>query len=369
MGKVSHIEEEYAPMAITIPAVRTAGQRKPARIPYSSKKKVSELNTRDVNLIGRAAKHVFIVDHTGTPFHYRENQHGILDVVAVLGPGEKDGVSFDTTVLLEIGYGHTRPYHNSRGVTGEWVHKRRKYVSLTSDQLRNVWPFLEDLLARLAGETISTWKSPHVKISSRYHKRTKTRGLKVRKEKEDREYLRGVHFSVSMHDPLVLGLVLRSELELDRRQTSLMADLIGALGFLSRIIRRYSERTLRSEKLIAKLDGYPRSGITSCIRFLRKRNFLPHHLSLILDTATPFVHDGLEAILKYTGIVPLDEIKQWGDLLKSDTHIVSNHFIRPIPIRRSGENARKVYDVKKRKWVVRGSRKQDFVVFEFIPTP
>ena len=103
------------------------------------------------------------------------------------------------------------------------------------------------------------------------------------------------------------------------------------------------------------------------VEFLRQRKFPPHHLYLILRDMSPVIRRGAESILDHAKISSEEEIEYWGSLLAHNVPILSRGFIYTIPLRRNGEDIRKVYDLKKRAWVERGPKKQDFVVFEIVP--
>lgn len=354
-------------MRIHEPAYAVRTEAGTPRVPYTRHEKIQELNKRDVRLVKSVAKHLFFVSEHGVVTGYRTEPSHTLDIIAVIGPGEYRGISFREMVLLEIGYGRSRPYRTARGTNGVYVHKRRRYVSLTPPQLKNVWPSLETCMFEIARAKISLWRSTTTEITARYHVPTRENGLARRKEKERRVYLKGIRFSVSLSDPSVLAAFLKSECLPHRRQRSLDHDLAGACAFITSLLRRYEDRTLLSKKRLAYLNRHAGSNVAMCVDFLQHRKFPPHHLHLILRGISPAMQYGLESVIEYARAAPLAQIEQWGSLLEQDVPTLSGGFIYTITLRRNGEGIRKVYDTEKRKWIARGSQKQDFVVFEVVP--
>jgi len=326
------------------------------RMPYSRQSAKQDLNKKSVALVEKYARIVFVIDENGTPVCSWTNGNYNLDAIVVLG----DVSGFGLTILLEIGISRARPYTQAYGRKKKSMHRRHKFFSLNETQIHNLLPFLEEKILVLTRNRVETWKfDTYIMKKPRYHV-VNSYGLKERSGDKEKMYIKGARFSVSHEDKLLVGVVIRSEL--NKRQVCIKSDVAGAGKLAASLLRGYHPDTLRSKKKLAQYSTQ-KSSIVAAVDFLRKRNFLPHQLFLLLESLSGYSRECVEYILEYMD-VDMGEVEKWGMLLDKDLPTFSGAFTYCIQRRRNGENRRDVYDSKRKKWKKMGSKKQDFLVFE-----
>lgn len=184
-----------------------------------SKKARIGLIERDVILTRRHAKMVLTVKEKTVKIE--KNAAGRLGVIAVIGPGSSDELrnSFNEAVLLEVGIGKSRPYHEARGLnrkSGESnIPKRLKECWLTKEQYIVVAPFIFKTILELAKDKVEGWRSSHHSFwtpDRRYSKKKK----KFHCYWNFCDWPRGMRFSVSCLDSLILADVLFAERHVNR---------------------------------------------------------------------------------------------------------------------------------------------------------
>lgn len=213
--------------------------------------------------VAHTARWVLLIDSEGDVVSVKQNNPHYLDVIAVIGPADVDGVHFEITVLLEIGRGKGRPY--SHGALRDKKDGRRKQVSArrkfaTIDQWRfaKIWKRLEAVMV----EDASRMSRHGVFFQHR-----------------EREIICGVTYSISERDPLMLAAVLQSERKM--RTNPLDADMEKAAQLLEKKLYMYDAFSYAPKREIEKEMGKKRSGLEYAIWFLTNRRFLPHQLYLI----------------------------------------------------------------------------------------
>jgi len=122
------------------------------------------LVARDVETVKREAKIIIRISRTRMENVWR-NPDGRLGVIAIIGPGEFQGKTYDKAILCEVGIGVSRPYHEAgkplnslrNGETAK-IQRRWKWFSLTEEQYLAVSPILFLVFQKLTNEKVATWK-------------------------------------------------------------------------------------------------------------------------------------------------------------------------------------------------------------------
>jgi len=204
----------------------------------------------DISLIKSHARFIIYVDDEGFPLRMLEREEGYkLDVLAIIGSAEVEDMYFPEVILLEIGMGKTKPYHDAKvpknlHKEGEttWIHKRQKMASLSQKQLSNLWPYLENILVGKAIKQMSGWKS-HTRVLPNSLVRISHGNRGIHIKDTFREVKSGVRFSVSFADMEMIKVVLSSHL-------IYMKETMRKLSYsLNRFLQRYKNSSYSSKEL------------------------------------------------------------------------------------------------------------------------
>jgi hypothetical protein len=187
-----------------------------------SKEVIVGLVKKDVVVARKNARAVILLDSQGN-VEVIESPNGRLGVIAVIGPGEAFGEKFSEALLLEIGIRRSRPYHEAFGLKrreGEAnIHRRRNWFQISKEQYGQVAPLIFALIGKFAKEQVEKWRSSHYSFwtpNRRYVGRKK----KTRCYWRFDEWPRGVRFTVSCLDELVLADVFFAERYINRQLVS-----------------------------------------------------------------------------------------------------------------------------------------------------
>lgn len=170
-----------------------------------SKANIRKLVGSDVRTVVAEAQHLIWV-HADAEGKYvvksEENPEGKLSIIAVVGEGTLEGITYPLVLLCEIGLRRGKPYRRSRP-----YNKRRPWFSMTAMQYKAVAPRLFSILQKIADKRIGEWKfgnrkAPrHVTISLPRWSRRK-RGMEIKKKQVG--YLNSVRFSVLPKEELLI---------------------------------------------------------------------------------------------------------------------------------------------------------------------
>lgn len=260
------------------------------------------------------ARYVIIIDEEGNAIDFIENPHPQISVLSVVGPAWIGDIFLEETILLEIGLRHSFPYRETGGIRNgsrrRFISPRKKRVSLSMDQLSNVFPKIYEVLVENMREVTSGWKNvvwdmPFQTLGN-FDRQTRNRGGMKR--------IKGVRYSVSFEDEAMLSAVLRSELL--GRQKPLEEDMKWAARKIGKIVARYRTQT-PTKKQLARMLSAPR--LIDLTDFLEGRNFHRHHYHLILENLKRSKGILLfQEILEHMG-VDLGEVSDWGTLMRNES--------------------------------------------------
>src|SRR3989344_4708006 len=140
------------------------------------------------------ARYVVVTDGAKV-IDVRENAVPSMEVFAVVGSARCGDVSYERSVLFEIGRKYSRPYHRARLLSGDGVwHEtsaRQRFVPLTKEALCLGW---DQILSAVMHDAwrMRDWK-------------------RATFETDKRRFISGVTFTVSQEDKVLLAAVLQSE--------------------------------------------------------------------------------------------------------------------------------------------------------------
>ena len=121
------------------------------------KKRLLAKSKRDTENIEKNAKIVIQVDTFGNVLDKKIHPDHVLDIIAVIGPGNYagNGINAEKAVLSEIGIGPTRPY-NDANPNGKWIQSRNSNFNLQHPlplSLRNeILSTIKDLTEKNCGK-------------------------------------------------------------------------------------------------------------------------------------------------------------------------------------------------------------------------
>ncbi|NQV08933.1 hypothetical protein HQ529_03720 [Candidatus Woesearchaeota archaeon] len=178
--------------------------------------KCIKLVEKDVNEVMRYATAIIVIAPNNKDFKLIQNPYPRLGILAVIGPTDSSDqkfrpkeiskLNFNKALLMEIGLGPSRPYHQAKGINKKkhqsYIIKRRKWFSLTEQQYELIIPCLLDFIIEKSLERIKGWVLTGyqyftvIKVKHRYGK---TIQYKTRKK-----YAKGTRFAVSSKDNLFI---------------------------------------------------------------------------------------------------------------------------------------------------------------------
>jgi hypothetical protein len=183
-----------------------------------------------------------------------------LKVVAVLGPAQLAGRSYDRASLLEVGFRRNRPYMASRRATA-----RRRWFSISAEQYERCAPELFHFLQRLVDERVGKWREPQFWLPFRnlYLRR---RGYDQNRNRM-RLVERGIRIQVDWRDQYLIADMFAFE------RLCLQDELRGLGRFIDTVLARrpFSRPDFRSSvawEIISKA--------------MARTSLLPHHRALAL---------------------------------------------------------------------------------------
>jgi hypothetical protein len=140
----------------------------------SARQPALEKLARDVTSLKKHARFIVLLTNSGPQIidnHRIEKEGGLLgQIIAVLGPAFSEGVFVEQALLLEIGYSSTRPYSKARFKKKfrerqgyhlkpfEALHGRRQVRQLSNEELRLVYPLIEQCMWEIVSECRAQWK-------------------------------------------------------------------------------------------------------------------------------------------------------------------------------------------------------------------
>ena len=92
-----------------------------------AKRRGLEFVDRDVECVKKNARHIFEICSGNV--NYAKNTAGLLNIIAIIGPGEFSGQRFERALLCEIGLGGKVPYQRLQILNEPDISRRRKVFS------------------------------------------------------------------------------------------------------------------------------------------------------------------------------------------------------------------------------------------------
>lgn len=244
---------------------------------YTDIGKMREKVEGDVKLVSERARVVFYIDEEGSVINLHKNENWSINVIAIIGPGEDNRRNFfEKAILFELGIGPTRPYHDTR-ISGEWLHKRRKWFFLSERQYLAIRLLILSLMKEISMEKLTkrknlTWTIKNQTIfMSRSRKRSSIRNGK-------KDSLTGVRFSVSKEDDYFLSEIYNLELF---HNPVISSKLDGMARFIDLSLQgrkngKYSAWKY-SPKEMEKMAKSKSSGVKAVADSIKISNLLAHH--------------------------------------------------------------------------------------------
>lgn len=260
---------------------------------------------RDVENIERNAKVIILVDAYGNILNKKIRPECILDVIAIVGPGNYagNGIIAEKAVLAEVGIGPTRPYNDARPF-GKWIQRRDSDfalrhplpLSLREEVFSTVKVLAEKKLRRIKNLTWTILKKEtHF---SKQQRKMIDWGLSIR------EYPKGVRFSIKSSDQL-LPEIFNFELAhnpLISFQLRKMARLIDMC------LNKY-RKTHYSDKEMQNMLRSPTSRIKAVADILENKKLFPHHYSFLLNCGLVKKPDLLLQIITHLNLCSSQDIE------------------------------------------------------------
>jgi len=228
---------------------------------------------RDVLGSFQAAKVVFeITTENKVVVSKIENRERLGGLLAVIGPAN----GYHRAVLLEIGIGPSRPYHDGRLPSGKWIQRRRKLFSVSTEQYLAVAPYIfaflrDETLRRIAG-----WKCglqnpfliPVKRVWWSHHRK------KLFEYTTFEPQPRGARFAVSKKDGVLLSDIFWAE------QQCVQKKLEGLARFIDKRLKRYRLnggcRNFLKSKGVGDVKNAMHSGYLSRHLLVSMLDFLPN---------------------------------------------------------------------------------------------
>ena len=248
-------------------------------------RKIPDYIAKDVKKVEDYARIVLVLNSDNCTIEIRENEDFKMNTIAVIGPSFGFGREWEKVVLLEIGIGHARPYRELTGHGRFHIYDRRKWFYLTAEQYRLVAPIIFKKMDFLAYEVVNSWKTGSYQnrfvIPCSWRRFYRSTGKTLRRDSL-KDVQRGIKFSVSLKDELLMRDVYWAELSLNERVKSLIRGLVG---YVDLRLNRYSGhsgrgrfKSLKGAKQVeralnkAYLNRFPHL-MAEVIYSLRRRKF------------------------------------------------------------------------------------------------
>jgi len=268
-----------------------------------------QLVENDVNRVIQYASIVVFLSPEG-PMSFI-NPDPRLNVFAVIGPGTGTPLKrfFKRALLLEVGIGVSRPYHESntgrkakKGVPKS-IPRRRKWFHLTTEQYVQVAPIIFPHLQEITNQKVANWKCNHEKPffipTSRHYFSRRQKTLFT--EEGHKTWPRGTRFAVSLEDRFLLSDIYWAE----KHNPDLRRRLKGLAKFIDLRLNFSGTKKPKSR---------PRKEFRELKRFvqvagiLEKRNLPARHIVDLLDflplkngrSRSLYYHE-ISNLLGYTG--------------------------------------------------------------------
>ncbi len=215
------------------------------------------------------------------------NPKPTLNVLAVIGPGIGTPFKrfFERALLLEVGIGVGRPYHEAKSSIEKTssgkpksIPKRRKWFRLTEQQYIQVASWIFPCLQEITNQKVANWKcnheSPFFIPTSRHYFSRHQKTLFI--EEGYKSWPRGTRFAVSLEDRFLLSDIYWAE----KHNPDLRRRLKGLAKFIDLRLNFSGAKKTKSR---------PRKEFRELKRFvqvagiLEKRNLPVRHIVDLLD--------------------------------------------------------------------------------------
>lgn len=224
----------------------------PQKIPYFIKK--------DAESVEKKARIVLKISPDERTIEISENKNPRLNVIAVVGPSNGFGRSWDKVLLAEVGISQTRPYHEAKGINRAAdqsnVCQRRKWFSLSPYQYQLVAPIIFRRMEKISIDRISSWKSGgpsnRFLVPSTIHWWSKGRE-KMKENNYVTEAAVGVRFTICLKDEFFVRDVCWAEFNLNERLKIYIEGLAKFIGL--RLSYYNSRRNYKGKKRFDDLLG------------------------------------------------------------------------------------------------------------------
>lgn len=296
----------------------------------------------DVLRVERYARFLFIVDEEGTPFPLQTRFDAPLNIIAVIGPAIYAGQVFGAALLLEIGLGRARPYHDALAPsgflpTGRAIQKRRNYRLLGAERFNVLCPYICDVLAKHAEEIVGGWEHKTWNIPS-----PKTRVVKTGRRKEvltrtrETEHFRGARISIAFQDTELVSMFCGCDIGRTRKALEAEARL------LCYCLRGYAnaDYTDAELKLYARARASRMRILTASFGPKEGKEYgrlLPHHVAYMYEkNMIPAKNRALfERCASFFRLVDMERVSFFTKLRIEPQNAIPGIDIRVIPARRS----------------------------------
>ncbi len=234
------------------------------------------LADRDVELVRAEAAHLFIQDGDG--FSYLKHRNPGLGIIAVIGKpiaepllAELASCRFDSAVLLEIGIGKSRPYHDARRPkdcadgNSVWLPKRRKWFALAPEQYRAIAPEIFKLMQELTDRKIAARKChPGNPFLISYLQRHYCQNTKRYSERTNTgNFPQGTRYCADLRDGSLLDDLYFATLF---GNAQVARHMTGAANYICRCLNRYKKNGYGTTKFAGlKRVDYIRKTLDSAI--------------------------------------------------------------------------------------------------------
>jgi len=281
------------------------------RIYHKNAEVIRNYVKKDVELVKKYARVLVLIKSGGEIFVSNQNNWK-LDVIAVVGPGtiNGNGMFFQEAVLLEVGIGATRPYHNSC-VDKQWLNKRRKWFFVTTEQYQHLHPIIFQIIKKVSTGRVSGWETLTWTIGKTklYYSRKKKKLLQ--QGVQWAEYPKGVRFSVSKKDELLLADVYTSEID---NNVLVRRHLDGLSKFLDLCLNGYCRNSYTPKQMMGILSGL-NGKMTAVAVVLEEKRLLPHHYHWILNSDLLGKKELFLQIIEYLKLTKEEDIHKAGYLM------------------------------------------------------
>lgn len=312
------------------------------RIHYKRPEIVRKHVAGDVALVKKRARALVLIKDNGE-IVISNQDNWKLNIIAVVGPGTINGseMFFQEAVLLEIGIGPTRPYHNSYA-NRVWLHERKKWFFLSAEQYGRLRPMVFRVIKEIAMARISCWENLTWTMKEKKNHYSRKRKKFFQDRTRWREYPTGTRFSVSKKDDLFLADIYAFDAEnnpLVRKQLEGLAKFIDlCLGGYCK--ERYTPRQMN--RILSSSHG--RAAAVATV--LEQRRLFSHHYHWILNSGLVRKKELFLQIAEHLGLATEERIHKAGYLM--GLPVTGNGGLYGLQIRTIRPNF----------------KRRDFVVFE-----